>query len=248
MAQLKAITFDFWSTLYRGNAINGGNRIRRIKQSLEADRGTTLEATRFEQLVSETKQVWQHYWEADCRTLNSAEWLDVLLNKLELSITDQTRHDIVAMMEDIVFENPPQLIAGGRELLADLATKYKLAIISDTGITPGRILRQIMTSDGVLDYFSHLTFSDELGRSKPHARAFQSTLAALDAAPTEAVHIGDLLRTDIAGAKGFGMRAIQYTGISVDTSEGVMATPDAVIERYAELLPLLNNWFSNEAV
>jgi putative hydrolase of the HAD superfamily len=73
-----------------------------------------------------------------------------------------------------------------------------------------------------------------------------TTLDALGAAPTEAVHVGDLLRTDIAGAQAVGMRAVQYIGISQDQADGLgdgrKITPDAVIRNHTELEPLLQRW------
>ena len=39
---------------------------------------------------------------------------------------------------------------------------------------------------------------------------------ALNAKPEEGVHIGDLLRTDIIGAQGVGMRGVQYVGVNKD--------------------------------
>ncbi len=34
--------------------------------------------------------------------------------------------------------------------------------------------------------------------------------------PTEAAHVGDLRRTDIAGARAAGMVAVRYTGVADD--------------------------------
>jgi FMN phosphatase YigB (HAD superfamily) len=139
-------------------------------------------------------------------------------------------------------------------MLVELSTRYPLAIISDTGITPGRVLRQILEKDGVLGYFSHLTFSDELGWSKPHPEAFLSTLIALNARPDSAVHIGDLLRTDILGAQSVGMRAVQYIGVNQDDwsmqmeyAPKVSITPHAVISHHTELTGLLKQWSGCQA-
>jgi putative hydrolase of the HAD superfamily len=142
----------------------------------------------------------------------------------------------------------PTLAPAARQTLADLSTRYKLAVISDTGLTPGRVLRQLLQEDEISHYFTHLTFSDELGRSKPHPDTFLSTLAALGATPGQAVHVGDLLRTDVAGAQAVGMRGVQYTGLIQDdwiAASDVSArtvVPDAIINSHTELTPLLRRW------
>jgi putative hydrolase of the HAD superfamily len=148
-----------------------------------------------------------------------------------------------------MLEEPPEVVPDASAVLAELAADYRLAVISDTGLTPGRVLRQILEQDGLLPYFTHLTFSDELGRSKPHAEAFEATLAALNATPAEGVHVGDLLRTDIAGAQSVGMRGVQYVGVMRDEWSMSLAhpspepvTPDAVIHAHTELPPLLARW------
>jgi putative hydrolase of the HAD superfamily len=159
--------------------------------------------------------------------------------------------EIQAGMENSILNDVPTLVPEARQVLADLAGRYRLAIISDTGITPGRVLRQLLAGDNLTPYFTHLTFSDEVGRSKPHPSAFLTTLDALDATPAEAVHVGDLLRTDIAGAQAVGMRAVQYIGVSQDQANGLedgrKITPDAVIRSHEELEPLLKRWNGTKA-
>jgi putative hydrolase of the HAD superfamily len=104
------------------------------------------------------------------------------------------------------------------------------------------MLRQWMASHGILNYFAQLTFSDELGVSKPHPDAFLTTLAGLGVSPEAAVHIGDYPRTDIAGAQAVGMRTIRFAGVQ-DWADGAVQA-NAKIVSYAELEPLLNKWTS----
>ena len=68
------------------------------------------------------------------------------------------------------------------------------------------------TKEDMLEYFSAFSFSDETGVAKPHAFAFRKVLEELNCSPDEALHIGDIERTDIKGAVNVGMRAIKYCG------------------------------------
>ena len=106
-----------------------------------------------------------------------------------------------------------------------------------------------METNKITGYFTHFTFSDEVGRSKPHPDAFLTTLKALNAEPAEAVHVGDLLRTDVAGAQNVGMRGVQYIGLNhdewtrqVDAPAQGQVTPNAVISSHIELEALIQHW------
>jgi len=94
-------------------------------------------------------------------------------------------------------------------ILKALETRgLRLAVICNTGRTPGNILRIILERLGMAKLLSVQTFSDELGWRKPYPGIFKHTLAALGVEPAEALHVGDSLASDIAGASAIGMRAV----------------------------------------
>jgi FMN phosphatase YigB (HAD superfamily) len=73
----------------------------------------------------------------------------------------------------------------------------------------------------------------EGGMSKPDPRVFALVLDRLGARPDEAAHVGDIARTDIAGARRAGMRAVHFVGMNRSDAEG--STADIVIERLRDL-------------
>jgi FMN phosphatase YigB (HAD superfamily) len=244
---IKAITFDFWSTLYKAKTVDYSERIARLKEKVERRSGLSFEMSQFEAAVQTARDTWSRTWTVEHRTITANEWLEIVLRELGSALDLDHLFDIKTGMENRVLSELPTLVPEAKTVLADLAADYRLAIISDTGLTPGRVLRQILEQDSIIDYFTHLTFSDEIGRSKPHPDAFLTTLDALEAEPQAAVHVGDLLRTDIAGAQNVGMRAIQYVGLLYkETILGKMPkpeiTPDAIIKNHTELKPLLRQW------
>ena len=144
---------------------------------------------------------------------------------------------VVLAIEDASYLAPPDLLPGVRETIPALAVEgYRLGIISDTSLTPGRVLREFLKKDGLLDCFSTFTFSDETGFPKPDPRMFEVTLAGLGARPAEAAHIGDTPRTDIAGAQAVGMTTIRCAG-AVDHPEPPEA--DFVIRDHREIPGIL---------
>lgn len=243
---IKAITFDFWSTLYKSKATDYTKRLIHLKEVIEQGHGSSVALDQLEAAVQLARQTWSRTWTEEHRTMTADEWLAVMLGKLSLTLEASLLAEIQLNMEHSILADAPVLAPEVATVLPDLASRYRLAIISDTGITPGRVLRQLLDRDHLTGYFTHLTFSDEIGRSKPHPSAFLTTLVALNAAPAEAVHIGDLLRTDIAGAQGVGMRAVQYIGLNHDQANGLddgrKIMPDAVIRNHEELEPLLRQW------
>ncbi len=99
------------------------------------------------------------------------------------------------------------------------------------------MLRKVLERDGLLPAFQFLAFSDEIGVTKPVPEIFLRTLAALDARPEEAAHIGDLPETDLAGARAVGMRAVLFLGVS-QRHDG-LPLAHAAFEDYSELPELL---------
>jgi len=245
---IKAITFDFWSTLYRSKTVDYTKRLIELQQAVEQCCDARFSRDQFEAAVKAARRIWSETWRSEYRTMTAEEWLLIMLADLDTSLRAEDLDRIKTNMENSVLMDRPALVEEARAVLQRLAANYRLAVISDTGITPGRVLRQILEEDDLAGYFSHFTFSDEVGYSKPHPDAFLTTLSALAASPEEAVHVGDLLRTDIAGAREVGMRAVQYIGVQRDESPAglpeasITIEPDAVIQNHAELQPLLKNW------
>ncbi len=242
---IKAITFDFWATLYKPKTVDYTQRLLRMKEIVERGTGINYATEEFQLAVKLARDTWSRTWREDYYTMSAADWLGVMQRGLGALLPADCLVELETVMENSVLEDLPTLTPEAVAVLAALSQRYRLGLISDTGITPGRVLRHILEQDQLSRYFTYLTFSDEVGRSKPHPSAFLTTLAVLKATPAEAVHIGDLLRTDIAGAQAVGMRAVQYIGISHDVGEelnGATVTPDAVIRSHEELEPLLKQW------
>ena len=109
-----------------------------------------------------------------------------------------------------------------------------MGIISDVGFSPGRVLKQVLADNGLLGVFDSLVFSDEAGRAKPHIEVFQRTARSLSTEPGAMVHVGDLERTDIIGAKRAGYRAIRFTGIT-QIEEGETTIADFVTDDLTDI-------------
>ena len=85
---------------------------------------------------------------------------------------------------------------------------HRLGIVSNTGRTPGRVLRRLLRQLGIEEFFRATVFSDEVGWRKPDRRIFATASEMLGVRSSSILHIGDNPEADVWGAKQAGMRAL----------------------------------------
>ncbi|MFH1086903.1 MAG: HAD family hydrolase [Chloroflexota bacterium] len=90
--------------------------------------------------------------------------------------------------------------------LEALRGRYRLALVSNFDHPP--YARRLLDRLGLSARLDCITISGELWIDKPDPRIFHAALAALGAPAAAAVHVGDELRSDIAGAQAAGVRPI----------------------------------------
>lgn len=211
--KIKAISFDFWNTLFYDYKMeyNRHNARKSYFRKILDKHGHVPE----QDLEPVFKYCWEYFdiiWKNEHRTLNARELLNLKCEQLGVTLPEEDLVDIAKYFEEIMLEHPPKLFEGARELLPKLAVKYKLGITSDTAYSSGRVLKILMKRNDVLKYFSAFTFSDEVGCSKPKGDAFMNTMKQLGTKPHETAHVGDNEYTDVGGAKNAGMISVWFKG------------------------------------
>ncbi|TAE32133.1 MAG: HAD family hydrolase [Candidatus Kapaibacterium sp.] len=211
--RVKAVTIDFWNTLY--DSSNGDGRTHDRHETILRN-AARLNAPLEEAAVKAAqKEAWEYFnkvWREEQRTPSTRRMVEYFWQRLALSADEQALQEVTLAFEEGIVKHPPSLLPNVKEVLARLSEKYYLALISDTAFSPGRVLKRVMEADGIAEYFSMMSFSDETGVSKPHAHAYEVALSGTRCQAHECVHIGDIERTDIAGAKEYGMFAILFAG------------------------------------
>lgn len=213
---IKAISFDFWHTLFTEQPGAFGIYQRRRRSFLVEMFPEHLSRLdqQLEWACSIEEERHRRIWQEEHRTLPVSERVNTILNHLDVAAPDHMLATIVARFEEGILDHPPVLIDGAGVVLRSLSRQYKLGITSDTGFSPGRVLKKVLHDNDLLDVFDSLVFSDEAGRAKPHLKVFERTARVLSVDPSEIVHVGDLERTDIVGAKQAGFHAIRFTGVT----------------------------------
>ncbi len=131
-----------------------------------------------------------------------------------------------------------EAVDGARETLERLRSKgIRLGLVCDTGFTPGRVVRERLAECQLAEYLEVLCFSDEVGVPKPGHEIFDKALAELGVRPPDALHVGDLKRTDIAGAHDVGMHAVRFRGVHNDKTDATEA--ESVIDRHEQIFEVL---------
>jgi len=117
---------------------------------------------------------------------------------------------------------------------------YRLGIISD-GLIDVQLNR--IRALKLEKYFDMFTFSEEVGKNKPALEIFQLALRKANCSPSEAVMVGDNVKTDIAGANKIGMISIWIRrGIFKNVEpDSQLETPNYTIYTLNELIDILNN-------
>lgn len=70
----------------------------------------------------------------------------------------------------------------------------------------GRLI-SICKGLGLTEHFDVIVMSSRAGYAKPDPRIFRLALASLDVDPADALHVGDSMQEDVAGATAAGLRA-----------------------------------------
>lgn len=104
---------------------------------------------------------------------------------------------------------------------------------------PSKDQRLKLERTGLLDRFEVIAISGEVGHEKPAAEIFAHTLSSLGIAPDRALHIGDSLHYDVAGAREAGLTAVWLNRNGLE--RGTTATePDHEVADLDAFVSLLN--------
>jgi putative hydrolase of the HAD superfamily len=127
------------------------------------------------------------------------------------------------------------------ELLGYLRERgIKVGVLSNT-MWPRDWHEDVFRRDGVLELIDGAVYSSEIDWTKPHPEAFRAAMAAIGASdPASCVFVGDRPYDDVHGAQAAGMRAVLIPNSDVPAFDSAM--PDAVIDRLADLRPLVETW------
>jgi putative hydrolase of the HAD superfamily len=233
--QIRAVTFDFWNTVAQ---VPPGEmpavRLRAVAAACE-EGGFGVDAGTLASRLDEVRLRWERSWEAGVH-LHPREGAAMLVEALGLeeAAGRSVAEAFLAAGREVEMQFAPDI---GPALETLRRRGVRLGIVCDVGFSGGALLRELLDREGLLEHFDGWSFSDETGHYKPAPQAFEAALTALGAEPEEAMHVGDLRRTDVAGAAWLGMGTVRYRGMQDDRGPGPEG--DLVVDSHLELLELV---------
>ncbi len=97
-------------------------------------------------------------------------------------------------------------VDGAEAMIEELREEYRVALLTNG---PSVAQRDKLATLGWEGLFDAAIVTGEIGTGKPDRRAFEAICEAVSVSPTDAVYVGDEVGTDVHGASGAGMYAIQ---------------------------------------
>ncbi len=245
---IKTITFDLWDTVFiddsdelkRKTAGRLTKKEERRKLVWEfANKHKNISREVVDTVYDAADAAFSKTWHEQFVTWSVEGRLGIIFKGLGIALPGEEMKELVRLHEEMELEFRPDFVPGVGEAIKALHEDYKLAVISDAIFSPGRVLRQILAGEGLLQYFDHFVFSDEIGHSKPRPEVFRAVWDRFQIQPREMVHIGDREHNDILGPKKLGSYAILCTA-SIDR-DSANTQADAVFSDYKKLPSIIKS-------
>ena len=136
----------------------------------------------------------------------SRMWLEHLAENLRLDIQPaDLERQLAAAMRAVESRGPETVDPEAPSLLSTLKGRgFVLGVISNWSAD----LPAYLAKCNLAQYFDTVIASEAVGASKPHREIFLRGLAAVDARPERAVHVGDDYWADVVGAREIGIRPV----------------------------------------
>ena len=213
MPKLRAVALDLWGTLIIDAPGGGQRRMRRREARLaEAYERAGAGPGAAEAVPKAIRHAIDALVVAHQSNIDLSG--DDRLNAVRSSMLEQcpgTVEDnaLLAALIDAVCESaswePPDIIEGVEEELENLKRRgLRLAVVSNTGLAPGRYVERALVGRGFGRWIDHWIWSDDVLSWKPGPAIFEAALLALGTSPEETAFVGDTPEADILGSRHAG--------------------------------------------
>jgi putative hydrolase of the HAD superfamily len=231
---LRALTFDYWDTLYEGGALPERIAMRRTAVgALLGAYGRALPEEQLRALYEESGREAERWWSEEHRGYTTNDRLRWILERASVKPREPCEHVATAAdaVDNALLMLPPAMLAGAWQMLRVLRRHFRLAIVSDTGFASGRAQDRLLEKDAARAFFAATIYSMDVGHAKPRPEIFAAAVETLGVAPSEILHIGDNERTDVRGALAAGFRAVRLDVVK----HGGPSEAEFVARSFAEL-------------
>ncbi len=182
------------------------------------------------------KKVWEDLESGQIneKELKTARWSLFFQAK---GITDRDATETNKKYFDHIGQNPV-FVEGAEKVLSELKrVDYPMAIITN-GLSEVQWPR--LKLSGIVDWFSPIIISNEIGFAKPDGRFFQYVYDRLGGVDkSKVLVIGDTINSDIKGGNDFGFQTCWFKHKKCAVVKEGMSQPDHIINDITELLSIV---------
>jgi putative hydrolase of the HAD superfamily len=134
------------------------------------------------------------------------------------------------------------------EVLRQLKGKYKLAVVTNTSTSRENRIRLALRIMGLEDYFDAVVTSVDIGHEKPDEEIYCEALKRIRVKPTEAVMVGNRIKTDVLGANKLGIISVhlKWNDRYPEEADSPLEEPDYTINSLREFPRILPDLEKNK--
>ena len=164
---IKAITFDLWDTIVDDDSDEPKRAAQGLRTKREERRHLVFEELNALEPIDEAavtlaydtmEAAFNTVWHDQHVTWTIEDRINVVLKGLRRELSQEAFERVVAGHAAMEVDIEPDIIPGCAEALEQISQKFKLAIVSDAIVTPGRRLRDLLEKHKVKQYFSGFAF------------------------------------------------------------------------------------------
>ncbi len=215
--RIRAVTFDLWETLlferHGANSERTKVRCRNIAKTLD-EFGIRVSSEEVNLAMKKTISSLLTIWEEN-KDVDHLTQVQLIIKNIaddKVSLNNECVNKLSQAYVAPLFEVPPYLNPDVYEVLQKLRDhRVFIGLICNTGLSPGKVLRDLLADWNVVGFFDFMVFSDEVGIRKPDSGIFHLVAKKLKVQPSECVHVGDNLNSDVDGVKNAGFKAIHFS-------------------------------------
>ncbi|MEA3312806.1 MAG: HAD family hydrolase [Caldisericota bacterium] len=209
---IKLVTLDLWDTLITDKKDNERERdLKRTDFILKTLNLPDEYRGKIADYFNELDKSLKHLSNENDWAITPEAQLQHLFTTINAHPSNKQFLSILKFYTECDLDNPPVLIENDINIcLEKLKDNYNLVLISNTGRTPGRVLKKLLKEFKILNYFDMLIFSDEVEMRKPEPKIFFTACEAFHVLSKEAVHVGDSILMDFNGALSAKVNPVLY--------------------------------------
>ncbi|MFD3701844.1 HAD family hydrolase [Nocardia sp. NPDC058658] len=176
---------------------------------------------------------WQPDSQKKMMGMSTVEWSNYMADDLGVAMPpDEVASDIIDLMADKYAHQVP-LLPGAVDAVRRCAGSWKLGLASSS---PATLIDLVLAKSGLMDYFTSVLSTEEVGRGKPSPDVYLTVAQRLGIDPKDCTAVEDSTN-GLLSAHNAGMRVIAAPRPDFPPVPDALALADVVVDNLDQLTP-----------